>query len=455
MTRSHATTPLVLPLAVALALSASGCTDTCAGPSCESTWPTTLLVGHVPNRWPASPDPFTDATSSIRGVASLGVGWQVSAHNGRTLVAQPDAQRVVAIEPPFGNQSLADIAQGLVLSSLDAGFGTAVAQTDDWAVVGAPQAALSAGTVSIYRDLPATGVVAQDEALRLVGATPGDRTGMAIELCADMDGDGLSELLISAPTLTDSSPLQGGVWWVLSSSLTVLADGSIPIADVGSLLKGVSGGDRLGSSILCTLDVDDDGLKDAVIGAPLGASGDGYIQWMSGQTLREGATVASGIVLGSSSNAWFGSQLSAIRTVDDVWLAVSASGANNGAGQVLLYNPTPLFTSGRRRPNTTLSSLASDTRHLGRHMTTGDIDGDGLDELIVGASDSTVAGDLGAGQLFVWSGQDWPRALIDGADHVVEGRHAFERVGRWTSLADTDNNGTVELYMSLRAAEVQ
>lgn len=362
---------------------------------------------------------------------------------------------MVAIAPPFGNQTLADVAQGLVLSSLDVSFGTTVVQTDEWVVVGAPEAGLSAGTVSIYRDLPQTGVVPQEDALRLTGATPGDRTGTSIELCADTDGDGLSELLISAPTLTANSPLQGGVWWVPSSSLTNLADGSVPIAAVGLLLTGVSGGDRLGSSILCTLDVDDDGVNDVVVGAPLGASGDGYIQWISGQTLRDGTATASGIVLGSSSNGWFGGQLRSLRTVDDVWLAVGAAGANNGAGQVLLYNPTPLFTTGRRRPNTTLSSLDSDTRHFGRHLTTGDLDADGLDELIVGASDSTVGDDLTAGRLLVWNGQDWPTALIDGADHVVEGRHAFERVGRWTSLADTDNNGTVELYMSLRAAELQ
>ncbi|MFT6146182.1 MAG: hypothetical protein ACJAV2_004072 [Myxococcota bacterium] len=45
--------------------------------------------------------------------------------------------------------------------------------------------------------------------------------------------------------------------------------------------------------------------------------------------------------------------------------------------------------------------------------------------------------------------------MIGAADHLVEGTHAFERVGQWTSLADTDNNGTIELYMSLRAAEIQ
>jgi hypothetical protein len=122
---------------------------------------------------------------------------------------------------------------------------------------------------------------------------------------------------------------------------------------------------------------------------------------------------------------------------------------------VRLYDPAALFRTDSPLPTTTVSSLNPETRHFGRQLLTADLDGDGLDELIVGASDSTVDDDLAAGRLFIWNGQDWPSTLIGGADHLVEGTHAFERVGQWTSLADTDNNGTIELYMSLRAAEIQ
>jgi hypothetical protein len=362
---------------------------------------------------------------------------------------------VVAIDPPFGNQTLVELAQGLVFSSNDVSFATTVVQTDDWVVVGAPEAMLSTGTVSIYRSVPETGVVSTDDALRLTGATPGDRTGVAIQACPDLDGDGLAELLISAPTLTDTSPLQGGAWWVPSMALADLPNGSVPIASVGLLRTGDRAGDRLGSSILCDVDVDADGRMDVVLGAPLGGAGAGYLEWVSGMGLSRGAAVAEATVLGSDSDVWFGSQLRALQTEEEVWLAVSSSGNNDGAGQVRLYDPALLFSSDGQDIKTTLSSLNPDTRHLGRQLTTGDLDGDGLDELIVGASDSTVGDDLAAGRLLIWNGQDWPSVLVDGADHVVEGTHAFQRVGQWTSLADTDNNGTLELYMALRAAEVQ
>ncbi|MGK0347392.1 MAG: hypothetical protein ACI855_003478 [Myxococcota bacterium] len=449
-----ATTQLHFPLALTLALLSSGCTDTCTGPTCESTWETTLLVGHVPNRWSESPNPLTDATSSIRGVASQGVGWQVSAHNRRTLLGQPDAQRVVAIDPPFGDQTLADLAQGLVFSSLDVSFGTTVNQTDEWVVISAPEAMLSTGTVSVYRDLPATGVVTEEAALRLTGATPGDRTGADVEVCSDNDGDGLPELLISAPTLTDTQPLQGGAWWVPSTALTTLPNGSVPIASVGLLRTGDQAGERLSTSILCDIDANDDGLTDVILGAPNAVVG-GYIEWISGFTLRRGTTLISGSTTGGDDSLWFGNQLRSLRTEDDVWLAVSVAGQNGGAGHVRLYDPAALFRTDSPLPNTTVSSLNPETRHFGRQLLTADLDGDGLDELIVGASDSTVDDDLAAGRLFIWNGQDWPSTLIGGADHLVEGTHAFERVGQWTSLADTDNNGTIELYMSLRAAEIQ
>jgi hypothetical protein len=223
---------------------------------------------------------------------------------------------------------------------------------------------------------------------------------------------------------------------------------------VGLLRTGDQAGERLGTSILCDIDANDDGLTDVILGAPNAVVG-GYIEWISGFTLRRGTTLISGSTTGGDDSLWFGNQLRSLRTEDDVWLAVSVAGQNGGAGHVRLYDPAALFRTDSPLPNTTVSSLNPETRHFGRQLLTADLDGDGLDELIVGASDSTVDDDLAAGRLFIWNGQDWPSTLIGGADHLVEGTHAFERVGQWTSLADTDNNGTIELYMSLRAAEIQ
>ena len=221
---------------------------------------------------------------SLRGLSPEPVGYLIASSDLGTLDA---ADGVVDGEIDLahvgsgaggleilGASYARDSSDGLLLSAAEVGAGTV------YSVSGADIAALDAadGATDGTLDLAA---LTGPEAYVFEGVDTGDHTGRILAGLDDIDGDGASEVLISA-ALSDAGGTESGAVWLLNSDdFDTLdagssggADGTIGLADIGDelaagagyLFVGGAAGDRLTARETGLLeDIDGDGARDLLL----------------------------------------------------------------------------------------------------------------------------------------------------------------------------------------------
>ncbi len=97
----------------------------------------------------------------------------------------------------------------------------------------------------------------------LYGAQSGDGAGDALAPAGDLDGDGISDLLVGAPG-ADTSAEDAGIAYVLAGPLTA----SLRLSSADGRLKGYGEGDEVGRALSGVGDLDEDGYGDLLVGAP-------------------------------------------------------------------------------------------------------------------------------------------------------------------------------------------
>lgn len=180
----------------------------------------------------------------------------------------------------------------------------------------------------------------------------------------DLDNDGLADIVFGVPGVNDGAE-QSGIAGVLFGSATIGTVGEV-VADGanGFLFRSALGDDaRLGTSVARAGDVNDDGIDDVVIGAPTaGAQDDGAAYVVFGRDV--------------ASDGAFAAELTPEALNGTVGFAITGvSGAAGATGQ----------------------SVAG----------AGDINGDGIDDLLIGAPDDASHGNpAGSGTAYAVFGQE-------------------------------------------------
>ena len=207
------------------------------------------------------------------------------------------------------------------------------------------------------------------------GSTPDARLGTSVASVADVDSDGVREAAVGAPGGEILLGLAGGVVSVLSG-----IDGQLIVSD-GDLLEIGAG---FGTSIAVD-DVTGDGIEDVIVGAPdsdFAAPDAGYVR-----TVLINPAAFPFRVDGATAGARLGASVASVGDVTGDGVAEIVAGApGEDTVHVLEWGPSPFVTS--------ISGAVPGERYGIAVGSAGDVNGDGVRDLIVGAdrAEAPVAG---------------------------------------------------------------
>ncbi|MDJ0575619.1 MAG: calcium-binding protein [Xenococcaceae cyanobacterium MO_234.B1] len=328
-----------------------------------------------------------------------------------------------------------------------------------------------------------------------------DDSGYSVSNAGDINGDGIDDVIIGAPFAdADTYGSQGQSYVVFGSDEGF--DASFELADLdgtnGFAINGIDNFDNSGRSVSNAGDINGDGIDDVIIGAPYadadtyGSQGQSYVVFGS----DEGFDASFELADLDGSNGFV---ITGINNYDNSGRSVSNAGDINGDGisDLIIGAPYADISSNYSSEGEAYVVFGSDEGfdasfelgdllpdnggdgsngfvitgidnydNLGRSVSSaGDINGDGIDDLIIGAPN---AGDSsggyyyssGPGQAYVIFGSSGgfdpilDLAAFDGSGLLITGINNFDDLGNSVSGAgDINRDGADDLIIGAPFAD--
>jgi len=249
--------------------------------------------------------------------------------------------------------------------------------------------------------LGSSGFIVQGDAI-------GDHAGVSVCTAGDVNGDGIDDFIVGAETSDLGGGSDNGTAYVIFGKSGGLAniDLSTPLAAAdGFAITGDGVQDLLGRSVSAAGDVNGDGFDDVIVGAIYGDNG--------------GGDAGEAYVIFGKATGFATIDVGSLAAADGFIIQGDAAGDRLGA------------------------SVAS----------AGDMNGDGFDDLIIGADRGDV-GAYNAGQAYVIFGQASPTnidltGLAASAGFIITGSATYDAAGRSVSSAgDVNGDGFADIIVS-------
>ncbi|HEY5143557.1 MAG TPA: integrin alpha [Solirubrobacteraceae bacterium] len=100
------------------------------------------------------------------------------------------------------------------------------------------------------------------------GASAGEVAGSSVAAAGDVNGDGLADIIVGAPRADDNGRTDSGSAYVVFGRATPAPVDLFTLGSAGFRIDGAASGDQAGFAVAAAGDVDGDGLADVIVGAP-------------------------------------------------------------------------------------------------------------------------------------------------------------------------------------------
>ncbi|MDJ0626610.1 MAG: peptidoglycan DD-metalloendopeptidase family protein, partial [Rhodobacter sp.] len=257
--------------------------------------------------------------------------------------------------------------------------------------------------------------ISPNDGFKIQGHSKGDQAGYSVSSVADVNGDGIDDVIVGAVNSTEGGTIAGGAYVIFGKSRAVRIDIDLSFlsADDGFFIQGGIAGDQAGFNVSSAGDINGDGVDDLIVGAIGGSKG--------------GVNAGEAYVVYGKDGA----------TRPDIDLAS-------------LFVSDGFFIQGDMANDQSARSVSS----------AGDINGDGIDDLIIGAAGVDVVDQEGAAYVIFGKDQG-TRGNIDlssmsGSDgFVIRGDNPGDQVG-WSvsSAGDINSDGIDDLIVGAPGRDI-
>jgi Ca2+-binding RTX toxin-like protein len=308
---------------------------------------------------------------------------------------------------------------------------------------------------------------------RLDGAAAGDASGYSVASAGDVNGDGCDDLIVGARDADPNGGYSGASFVVFGKASGFAASLALSTLDgtTGFRVDGRHTLDRSGSSVASAGDINGDGYDDLIVGAPgadLYDSGTSYVVFGKASGFAASPVDASFALSGRTYNDRSGSSVASAGDVNGdgyADLIVGAPGVLNGSSSgssYVVFGKAVLTITGElgHLDGTTgfrLDGAAAGDQSGASVASAGDVNGDGYDDLIVGARGA--AGGSGASYVVFGKASDFAASLDLGTLDATTGFRldgaAFGDQSGFSvaSAGDVNGDGYADLIVGARGAD--
>jgi len=317
-----------------------------------------------------------------------------------------------------------------------------------------------------------------DADLFIDGEDTKDYSGRMVAWAGDTDNDGRSDILVGAPDNDDAASGAGKVYLVQAADVEGVS--SVPLNDLTIAWTGSSESANLGGYVQSKAmtglgDIDGDGKSDFMVGEPLyenptSGSPDGRAYLVLSSSIVPSSPTAipsietADYIFEGPSYGQLGHAMTPIGDLNEMGapdFLIGASNAEGGKGVAYLFYGESLGSSSTIITDTDYNvkfTAEAPGDNLGlRVASAGDMNADGLPDLVISAPNNDVGSSTKSGRayLFLGDGITGPaHAVGSDADHLLNGQGSNDQAGfAMDGVGDVDKDGYDDFAISAKGRD--